>query len=66
MTALPLGADTAPALYAVSRVDAATEGTDYGDDTRLRLAVRASDVPRLLDAFRDALGGRGEAEVEPE
>ena len=32
--------------------------TDYGEDTALTLAVRRADVPRLVDAVRDATGGR--------
>ena len=56
-------ADTSPALHAVSRVDAVTLATDYGDDTALTLAVRRGDVPRLVDAIREATGGRAEATV---
>lgn len=58
-------ADTSPALHAVSRVDAVTLATDYGDDTALTLAVRRADVPRLLDAVREATAGRAAITVLP-
>ncbi len=56
-------ADTSPALHAVSRADTVTLATDYGDDTALTLAVRRSDVPRLVDALREATGGRAAAHI---
>ncbi len=59
-------ADTAAALYAVSRVDARTDDAAYGIDTRLRLAVRAGHIERLADAFRDATAGRGELTIHPD
>lgn len=54
-------ADTSAALHAIGRFDALTLETTYGDDTALRLAVRASQADALVAAFVDATAGRGSA-----
>lgn len=52
-------ADTSPAMHVLSRFDVSIRDTVYGDTTRIDLAVRRSQVAAFVDAFSDALRGRG-------
>jgi putative IMPACT (imprinted ancient) family translation regulator len=57
--------DTSPAMHVISQFDCRTVETHYGDDTRLTLAIRASTAGAFVDAFTEALAGRGDARIEP-
>ena len=51
-------ADTSPAMQTIKRFDAKIESTRYGDQTRIRLAVRTSQRDDFVARFKDALSGR--------
>lgn len=53
--------DTAAAMLVIERFGAEAVESRYSDRTALTLAVPRSRVAEFLRAFRDALGGRGEA-----
>ncbi len=54
--------DTAPAMHTLSRYDAEIQATRYSEETELVVGVRRSQVAPFLDAFVNALAGRGMAE----
>lgn len=56
--------DTGPAMQVLNQFDAEVAVSNYSERTELILRVRRSEVERLLQAFADALGGRGEATAE--
>ncbi len=51
--------DTGPAMRLVEEFDAEVADTEYGEDTTLHLALRASSVESFCEAFTEALAGRG-------
>ncbi len=51
-------ADTSPAMHTINRFDAEILDTAYGDETRIVLDVRYSEVPHFIEAFENALSGR--------
>jgi len=50
--------DTSPAMHVIGKYDAIISATDYGDDTRISLDVRTSEVERFEQALVEALSGR--------
>ncbi|GAB5521914.1 MAG: YigZ family protein [Rhodothermales bacterium] len=52
-------ADTSPAMHAIGQVDAQIVDTAYGDDTAITLAIRQRDTTLFIEAFTQALHGRG-------
>ncbi len=58
--------DTSPAMHVISRFDVEVDDTRYGDDTRIRLRVRRSEVESFREAFVEALRGRGSATPDRE
>lgn len=57
-------ADTSPAMHTISRFDAEILNTEYGDETRIELGVRYSDVSGFLEAFENALSGRCQIDID--
>jgi uncharacterized YigZ family protein len=51
--------DTSAAMHCIQKFDAPITATEYGNDTTLVLAVRASQITALQETFVEALGGRG-------
>ena len=54
--------DTSPAMHTISQHDATILETHYTDETEILVGVRRSEVESFIDAFVNALGGRGVAE----
>lgn len=54
--------DTSPVMHLVERFDARVLDSRYGEGTVLSVEVPLSSVEDFLDAFVEALGGRGGAE----
>lgn len=52
--------DTAPAEQVLRRFDTEVHESHYTDITELTVRVRQSELDAFVDAFRNALGGRGE------
>lgn len=52
--------DTAPARQVLQHFDAEVEASDYTDVTKWTVGVRASQVEAFVEAFTNALSGRGE------
>ncbi len=57
-------ADTSPAMHTISRFDAEILNTEYGDETRIELGVRYSEVSGFLEAFENALSGRCQIDID--
>ncbi|HET6569841.1 MAG TPA: YigZ family protein [Rhodothermales bacterium] len=55
--------DTSPVLHVLSRFNAEIRDTRYAEGTELIVGVRRSQVDAFRDAYREALGGRAEAEM---
>lgn len=55
--------DTSPANQVLQQFDAVVNDRDYSAVTELTVAVRHSEVDAFVDAFTNALGGRGTADV---
>lgn len=55
--------DTSPVMHVLSRFDTEIRDTRYTAGTELTVGVRRSQVDAFQDAFREALGGRGAAEI---
>lgn len=55
-------ADTAPALHVLRQFDVENIDACYQARTELLVQVRRSQAEAFVEAFTDALGGRGEAE----
>lgn len=51
--------DTSAAMHTISRHDAITLGTTYGDDTTIELDIRTREIDSFEDAVKEALSGRG-------
>ena len=56
-------ADTSPAMHTLGQFDAEIVETHYSEATELVVAVRRSQAGAFVDAFVEALSGRGRAEV---
>ena len=54
--------DTSPAMHIISQHDATILETQYTEETVILVGVRRSQVEVFIDAFVNALGGRGTAE----
>ena len=54
--------DTSPAMHTISQHDATILETEYTDETEILVGVRCSQAEAFIDAFVNALGGRGVAE----
>ena len=54
--------DTSPVMRLLHRFDVETGEESYTDETELVVRVRRSEVESFLQAFIEALGGRGHAE----
>ena len=54
--------DTSPAMHTISRFDVQILETHYTEETELIVGVRRSEAEAFIDAFVNALGGRGTAE----
>jgi len=52
--------DTTPARQVLRQFDAEVQDETYSDVTVLRVGVRRSEADAFLEAFTNALGGRGE------
>jgi uncharacterized YigZ family protein len=52
--------DTTPARQVLRQFDAEVQDESYSDVTELRVGVRHSEASAFIDAFTNALGGRGE------
>ncbi len=52
--------DTNPAQHVLRQFDTKVLGEAYSDVTELRVGVRRSDAEPFVEAFTNALGGRGE------
>lgn len=52
--------DTAPAELVLRHFDTEVQESHYTDVTELTVGVRPSELDAFIDAFRNALGGRGE------
>ncbi len=59
-------ADTSPAMHTIERFRAEIMETHYGEATELVAGVRRSEAEAFVEAFTEALGGRGSATVEDE
>ena len=55
-------ADTSPAMHTISRFDVQILETHYTEETELVVGVRRSETEAFIEAFVNALGGRGAAE----
>jgi len=55
--------DTSPAMHVISLFDAAIGDTRYDERTHITVHVRHSEVSGLLDAFVEALSGRGDMDA---
>ncbi len=55
-------ADTSPAMHTISRFDVQILETHYTEETELVVGVRRSETEAFIDAFVNAVGGRGAAE----
>jgi uncharacterized YigZ family protein len=55
--------DTSAAMHTLARYEAAVLEATYSQCTALRVAVARSRAPEFIDAFRDALAGRGCARI---
>ena len=55
-------ADTSPAMHTISQFDAQILEMNYTEETEIVVGIRRSEVTSLIDAFVNALGGRGAAE----
>jgi len=53
--------DTTPARQVLRRFDSEVLDETYSDITELHVGVRRSEADAFIDAFTNALGGRGEA-----
>lgn len=61
--------DTSPAMHTIGHFDAEIVETNYTEVTEIIVSVRKSETRALVDAFTNALGGRGTATIirrEPE
>jgi len=56
--------DTSPVMQTLHRFDAVTAEEHYTAKTELLVLVRRSEAEALVQAFTDALGGRGEVVAE--
>ena len=52
--------DTSGAMHTVNKFDIKITGSDYGNTTKLFLAIRLSECDAFIDAFTEKLGGRGQ------
>lgn len=59
-------ADTSPALHTIRQYDTEISATQYDAQTELTVAVRQSEVMALVEAFTQALGGRGSVTLPEE
>lgn len=57
--------DTSPAMHTVSRFDTEIQETRYTEETEMIVGLRRSEVDAFVEAFVEALAGRGVAEVLP-
>lgn len=55
-------ADTSPAMHTIGQFDAQILETNYTEETEIIVGVRRSEAASFIDAFVNALGGRGVAE----
>ena len=55
--------DTSPAMHTIGQFDAEIVDTTYTDVTELIVDVRRAQTAALIDAFTNALAGRGTARV---
>ncbi len=56
-------ADTSPAMHTIGRFDAIVAETQYTDVTSVVVEVRRSQAAAFIDAFVEALSGRGAAAI---
>lgn len=56
--------DTSPALHVINQFDAEILDTRYTEATEIVVGVRRSEVEPFVEAFVNALGGRGTVERE--
>ncbi|GIV59839.1 YigZ family protein [Rhodocaloribacter litoris] len=56
-------ADTGPAMQVIGRFDVEVRASRYAGDTELIVGVRRSEVERFVEAFIEALRGRGDVTV---
>ena len=54
-------ADTSPAMHTISQFDAQILETNYTEETEIVVGIRRSEGTSFIDAFVNALGGRGAA-----
>jgi len=57
-------ADTSPAMHTINRFDIEILHTQYGDETKIDLGVRYSEVSGFIEAFENALSGRCQIVVD--
>lgn len=53
--------DTSPAMHIINQYDAVIQETTYTEETEIIIGVRRSQAAAFVEAFTDALGGRGDA-----
>jgi len=58
-------ADTSPAMHTIERFHAEIMETHYGEATELVVGVRRSEAQAFVEAFTEALAGRGSASAAP-